>query len=177
MYNLVLALFLITPGAKKMPRESGQRVKIHKTNKISITPYSPEVKPSFYYLLKNAGQFNETALRSFLHTEGIKKRVKAQIKPIKNRKNAFRRVPVSYAEVLANLKTMAEWKKTQNEIREGKVRNVQMAKLQMEEHIRRMRLEFVKTHGTPEEYKRELEAYRKFEAFKNRYLRTKEVEK
>ena len=178
MYGVVLeVLLLVSPGAKKMPIENGQRVKIHKTKKIGLMPYSSDVKPSFWYLLKNTKEFDEHTLRSFLHTEGVKKIKKAKISPIKDRKNAFKREHVSYAEILANLKTMAEWKKTQNDIREGKVKNIQMAKLNMEERIRRMRLEFVKTHGTPKEYEEELEAYRAFERFKNRFLLGKEVEK
>lgn len=76
--------------------------------------------------------------------------MKAYIKAIKNKKNAFRRIDVSYAPILSNLKSIEEWKKTQRKIQTGKVKNVQMAKLNMEERVRKMRLELIRKYGTPE---------------------------
>jgi len=160
-----------------LPIKSGHGVKLQKRTDVTIQPYSGNIKPSFYYLLKSAGEFDENTLRSFLNTEGVKRKVKAEIEPVKNRNNIFKREYVSYAEILANLRTMAEWKSTQNKLKNGEIRNVQLAKLQMEEKIRKERLELARQFGTPKDYERELEAYRKFETFKANFLKGKEVEK
>ncbi len=172
MHTLVLQiLLLVTPGAKKMPLASGRKIPVKRD--ASMQPYTPENKPSFFYLAR----LDPQAIRSHLKITGKEKKLKAQIKKIKHRKNAFERVNVSYAAILSNLKTIEEWKETQERIRRGEIKNVQMAKLNMEERVRKTRLELVKRYGTWEEYQSELESFRKFEAFKANFLKNKEVRK
>ncbi len=171
MQTLVLQLLLLlSPGAKKVPLAS--RIKISTRQDVTIKPYNPSYKPPIFYLQ----QLNENAIRQHLHinTKNIREE-KARMKKLDNPQDAFVKETVSYAEILANLKTMEEWKATQQKIRTGEVRNVQMAKLRMEENIRKQRLELVKKMGTPEEYREELDAYRNFEEFKTRFLKNKEV--
>jgi len=170
MQKLLLEiLLLITPGANRMPMASG--IKIPVKTDISIQPYSPDKKPSFFYLR----QIDPEAIRSHLKITGREKEVKANIRALKKRETAFERVDVSYAEILANIKTLSEWKATQDKIRKGEVKNVQLAKLSMEENMHKMRLELARKYGTPEEYQKELESFRKFEAFKAHFLKNKEV--
>ncbi len=166
----LLLLLLLTPGAKRIPLARGSRVAIHKSN-ASIKPYDPSIKPSFFYLR----EIKENDIRKHLKLNSNIKRAKAHIGKLTRRELAFEKVNVSYAEILANLRTLEEWKATQQKIRRGEVKNIQMAKLQMEENVRKTRLNLVKQFGTPEEYRAELEAYKKFEEFKSRFLKNKEA--
>lgn len=164
-------MLLVSQGASKTPVNSRRKIPVRKD--ISLEAFDSSHKPSFFYLQ----EIDPERIRANLKITGTEKQMKAYIKAIKNKKNAFRRIDVSYAAILSNLKSIEEWKKTQRKIQTGKVKNVQMAKLNMEERVRKMRLELIRKYGTPEEYQQALEAFRKFESFKVNFLLNKGVKK
>ena len=167
---MLLSLLLIVPGAKRTPITQGSRTVIHKKD-ITLNTYDPSKKPAFFYLR----EIKESDIRKHLKLTSRFKMKKASIGKLDRRERAFEKGNVSYAEILANLRTLEEWKATQQKIRRGEAKNVQMAKLQMEENVRKTRINLVKQFGTPEEYRAELEAYKKFEEFKTKFLKNKEA--
>ncbi len=171
MQNLLLWLLVCITPITKLTNVAGRSTfeKAPSRKNVSLKPYNSSIKPSFFYL-RNV---KEEDIRKHLSIKDNIRKKRAKKGKLSKKEQAFSRVNVSYAEILASLKTLEEWKKTQQSIRKGEVKNIQMAKLRMEDNIRRMRLELVKKAGTHEEYQAELEAYRKFMKFKKKFLMNK----
>ncbi len=172
MYRLLLIVVAgLSPAQSKgvvIPR----RVKIGRKN-ITISKNIPSEDMKKIYFPSTIP--TEQEIRQNLHLN----KSNITVKPAKiARAKGFQKIDVSYGEILANLKTMQMWKQAQARIfaakREGRPINISREKIECEKNIREMRVEIVKRMGTRTELKRELDAYRKFQNFYEKYAKTVE---